>query len=138
MIVPILALILFGVVELGMMLRAGLELNSMAREATRSLSAGEATGVVNLRIADEGTNLERERLAIVMEFRPYLGSGTWASSWQPVSDSGGENAVPTHAQVRATLDYDHVLMMPGLFRFLTDDPETGSRRISASVVMLRT
>lgn len=136
-VVPIMALILFGLGELGLMLRAGHELNSITRDAARSLSAGEAPHVVMLRISEASTSLDHQQMTVTLQYRTYSGNGTWNTTWYTVQANGDENTAPTHSQVRATLTYDHRLLLPGLLQFLVDDPEQGSRRLTASATMLR-
>lgn len=136
-VVPIMALLLFGLGELGLMLRAGFELNSIARDAARSLSAGEAPHVVMLRVSEAATSLDRQQMTVMLQFRTYLGSGTWSSTWQTVQANGDENTAPTHSQMRATVTYNHRLLLPGLLRFLVDDVEQGTRSLNTWATMLR-
>ena len=137
-VLPILLLLLFGIAELGLMLRAGFELNSMTREAARALAAGEGESVVMLRISEAGTALDLAQMTVTLEFCAYQGSGTWSSTWQPVQSNGDFNTVPTHARVRARLTYNHRLLLPGMLPFLVDDPEQGTRTLRSSVMMMRT
>lgn len=136
-VVPIMALLLFGLGELGLMLRAGFELNSITRDAARSLSAGEAPHVVALRISEATGSLDRQQMTVTLQFRTYIGNGVWSSTWQTVQANGDENTAPTHSQMRATITYNHRLLLPGLLPFLVDDPARGTRTLTASATMLR-
>lgn len=137
-VLPILLLLLFGIAEVGLMLRAGFELNTMTREAARALAAGEGQSVVMLRISDAGRAIDMEQVTVTLEFRAYQGSGTWSSTWQAVQSAGDVNTVPTHARVRARLAYNHRLLLPGLLWFLVDDLEQGTKTLLSSITMLRT
>ncbi len=135
---PILILLMFGIVEMGLMFRSAIQLNNVARDAARAAAAGESTTLIAARVAETASGLDATQLTSAFTYRAYIGDGVWGTTWYEVTDLGNYNTVPFCAQVRATITYNHHIMIPGLFRFLVDNQETGTRTLTAAVTMTRT
>lgn len=55
-----------------------------------------------------------------------------------MQSEGDFNTIPLNSHVRATVVYDYHVLAPGLMSFILDDPEEGTKRLSARVAMPRT
>ena len=137
-VLPILLLLLLGSIEVGFMLRAQSRLLMLARVAARAAAAGEAEAKIWDRLQSAAPNMDMQRMTMTLEVRTYTGGGTWDSEWMPLYDDGEHNYAPPNSIVRVTLEYHYRLMVPGLFTFLVDNPEEGTRTLKARVAMPRT
>lgn len=134
---PILVFLMFSIVEFGLMFRTVAQLNTVAREAARAAAAGDTPYRVYSQLAAAGEGLDMQELQLTLEYREYTGYGTWGETWYPLTDAGGLNSAPLHAQIRAAAQYSHGLTFPGLFSFLVDPEEDDVKTLTAVVIMTR-
>ena len=134
-VLPILLLLLLGSIEVGFMLRAQSRLLMLARVAARAAAAGEAEARIWERLQNAAPDMDMDRLTLTLEVQTYTGGGTWDPTWRPLYDDGEHNHAPPNSVVRATLEYRYRLLVPGLFTFLVDDPEEGTRTLRARIAM---
>jgi len=134
---PLMVLILFALVELGLELRAATQLNSMAREAVRAAAAGDSTAACWARIQDSGAGLDMSELSMEIEQAEYLGNGQWSQTWTTMEDAGSINAAPLRAMLRVRLVYNHKLFMPRLFSQMVDDAANGTMELNMTTTMVR-
>lgn len=137
-VLPVLLLLLLGSIEVGLMLRTQSKLLMLGRIAARAAAAGEAEERIWERIMNAAPNFDPDRMTLTLEVRTYTGGGTWDEEWQPLYDDGEHNAAPPNSIVRVTLEYRYRLMVPGLFPFLVDDPQEGTRTLRVRMAMPRT
>lgn len=134
---PLLVLVLFALVELGLELRAATQLNSMAREAVRAAAAGDSTAACWARIQDAGAPLDMSELSMEITQAEYLGEGQWSQTWTTMEDVGSINDAPLRAMLRVRLTYNHKLFMPSLFSYMVDDSAKGTRQLNITTTMVR-
>ena len=135
---PVLALLLFGIVDFGLMFRSKMQLTSLAELAARAAASGETPGRIAEDMAGTTTGLEPDKLSITLQYRGYVGNSTWDDAWYTVGTIGERNSAPLFSKIRAVANDEHQLVVPGLFHdFMPMSPD-GKRIISAEVSMLRT
>ncbi len=105
----LLCLLLFGIVEVGLIFGDQTQVGAAAREAARSLSVGEKTAAARNRAAAAGVGLSPSATAVTLESSP---DGT---VWTALGDTGTANTAPAGSLVRATVTYQHPLVTSFVF-----------------------
>ncbi len=124
----LLLLLLFGILDVGLLLGDRAALGAAAREAARSLAVGSAPSVAtNRAIAVSGLPLTGANVSLT-ESAPDAGGNPTA--WVTVGTSGGGNDAISGDFVRATVTYDHPLITSLVFA-------GGTKTLTASLVMRR-
>lgn len=134
---PVLILLLFGTIEMGLLFKDALTLSSAAREGVRVAAVGSTVQDINNRITAAAATLHTENLSVEINKRMYAG-GSW-SSWTNLGDTGdglGNDALRGE-QIRITLTYPHELVTGGLFSGLVTAPGESAVNLSSSMVMMR-
>jgi Flp pilus assembly protein TadG len=133
---PILILLLFGTMEMGLLFKDSLSLNSACREAARVAAVGATTSDIAARARAAATTLNPANVTVTSQYRTYSG-GVW-SAWTALGDNaaGTANSAPSGAQVKITLTYPHQLVTGALFASLAT-PGTNKVTIRGSMVMMR-
>ncbi len=121
----LLCLLLFGIVEVGLIFSDQTQVSAAAREAARSLALGQTTTTARNQAAAAGVGLSPSATAITLEVSPD-GGLTWAA----LGDSANANSASTGALVRATVTYRHPLITSFVFAGTT-------RTLTARLVMRR-
>jgi Flp pilus assembly protein TadG len=134
---PILALVMFAILELGLMCGTEMELTAVAREGARSAASGEVSTAIADRGAAVCSAIPPAQITYVLQYRAYLGDSGWDTTWVTLGTSGSVNSAPMNAQVRCRALYDYKLVMPAMFRFLATDETAGTVRLVGSVTMTR-
>ena len=133
---PLLAIFLFGTLELGMMLKDVMVLNSAAREAARSASLGATTTDIGNRAVAAAATINTANLTKTVDYRTYA-SGAW-SAWTTLTNSGTQNVAPTGAQIRVILNYPHPLIAGRIFTsMLATNSTTNTTNLRATMIMMR-
>ena len=135
LVAPLLMTLMFGIVEFGMMFHCQMQLNNMTREATRIAAIGAQPTAVSTRLAASGT-LHADTMTVTMDYRTYLGSGTW-SAWTALVAGTDSNTAPTGAEVRVQTVYPYRLVVGSMFAFLVDQPTTRTETLRGSTIMRR-
>jgi Flp pilus assembly protein TadG len=137
LVAPILVFLMMGVVELGLMFSAYMQLRTISREGARSAAVGNVPADVEARMDAVSGSLNAANMTVTLQYRTYYTGGSW-SAWQTLGTDGESNTAPTGAHVRASISYQHQLAMPGMFGcLLATDPDAGTRTLLANVVMRR-
>ena len=133
---PILILLLFGTMEMGLLFRDSLVLNSACREAARVAALGGRTADVTARAQAAATTLVASNVTDTQQYRTYS-AGTWGS-WTNLANTGDgtANNAPSGAQIRITLTYPHELCTGSLFASLAN-PGTSTVTVRGNMVMMR-
>ncbi len=133
---PILILLLFGTIEMGLLLRDSLAINSACREAARVAALGARTTDITARARAAATTLVASNITVTQQYRTY-NSGVW-SPWYTLGNNadGTKNNAPTGAQIRVTLTYPHNLTTGSLFASLAN-PGTSVVTVRGNMVMMR-
>lgn len=107
----LLCLLLFGIVEVGLLLGDQAQVGEAAREAARAAAIGSTVGSVRLRAVNAGAGLHLSTADVVLEKSTDNG-GTWAA----LGDSAaGTNDAVSGSLVRATVTYSHPLVTTLIF-----------------------
>ena len=135
-IAPILMIFLFGTVELGLIMRDVMVLNSAAREAARTASLGLANTAIVDRAKAAATGLPPANVTVTLDYRTYSG-GTW-SGWTTLTSTGGNNNAPSGAQIRVRVTYPHPLVVGRLFTsLLATNTTNNTMTVGATMTMMR-
>ena len=135
-VLPWLIILLFGILEMGLMFSSWLHLKTTAREGARAAAVGATPAEIYTRMAAVGGALDTSELSATLEYRQYVAGGSWGA-WTTLGSDGYNNTAPAASHVRVTLSYNHKLAIPGLFRRLADDPEQATKTLQAQVTMRR-
>ena len=120
----LLFLILFGIIEVGLLLGNQAQVGAAAREAARAAAVGSTVGDAQMRGANAGTGLHLTAAAV------YLEKSIDGTVWVPLGDNGSANDALSGSLVRATVTFNHPLVTTFLF--------SGSTRLlTAKMVMQR-
>ncbi len=120
----LLCVLLFGIVEVGLIFSDQTQVGAAAREAARSLAVGETTATARSRAAAAGVGLSPSATTVTLESSP---NGT---VWTALGDTGSANNALTGMLVRATVTYRHPLVTSFVFTGTT-------RTLTARLVMRR-
>lgn len=120
----LLCLLLFGIVEVGLIFGDQTQVGAAAREAARSLSVGETTTNARSRATAAGVGLSRSATTVTLE------SSLDGTVWTALGDTGSANTAPAGNLVRATVTYRHPLVTSFVFAGTT-------RTLTARLVMRR-
>jgi hypothetical protein len=134
-VLPILALLLFGCLEIGALFGDLLVLVNAAREGVRAGIVGAPTAQIDTVIQTKAASLNLQSLQVQKDCR-YRTGGGW-SGWQTLGDAGAANDAMRGDQVRIRLTYDHPLVTGRLFSILADEPGGSTVEISAARIMRR-
>lgn len=134
LVLPVLMVLLFGIVEFGLIFKDVLAINQAAREGARAAAVGSTTSTITARVTASATTLKTANITTTSTYRT-LTNGTW-SSWTTLSDSADANAAPSGAQVKVAISYPHTLVTGGLFSRIAD-PNTNRITLNTSMVMRR-
>lgn len=141
LVTPLLLVLLFGIIEFGLIFKDVAVLKQAAREGVRDAALGETTTEITARVESNAATLNIENLDIEMKYRVYAGSWPmWDSA--PTLDNigsgeGAQNNAPQGAQIRVQITYPHHLISGSLFSELADDPEGETMTLTACSTMRR-
>jgi len=141
LVAPILIVLLFGIIEFGLVIKDYLGINQAAREAARTAVVGGTLSAIDARLDGSAPTIDTEQISRTYEYRTFSEStGTW-SDWLSLTNVGSgsdiQNCAPEGAQVRVSVSYPHALVTGPLFARLADDAETGTIILTAAMVMRR-
>ena len=121
----LLCLLLFGIIEMGLIFQDQALLGQSAREAARSAAVGNTTVVAENSAVSAGAGLAITTGNVTLEQ-----SADGGQTWTALGDAGTVNAAVTGSLVRATVTYAHPLVTGFVF--------TGTRKtLTAKMVMRR-
>jgi Flp pilus assembly protein TadG len=133
-VVTLLIVLIFGIIEFGLLIKDYLTLNQAAREGARSAALGSPTSVVQTRIRNSAPTLDSALVGISLYKRTMSGSpGSWVSLGN-LSDGSYNDAAPGN-QVRVKLIYPHQLVTGTLFSWLAGGGS--SMDVGSEMVMRR-
>jgi Flp pilus assembly protein TadG len=121
----LLCLLLFGIIEVGLLFGDQALVGAAAREAVRSAAVGDPTATAKSRGVSGGVGLSLSAANIVLE------KSADGVVWIALGDAGAKNdALSNINLVRATVTYSHPLVTSYLFT-------GGTRTLTAKLVMRR-
>jgi Flp pilus assembly protein TadG len=141
LVAPVLIMLLFGIIEFGLVIKDYLGINQAAREAARTAVVGGTVAAIDARLDGSAPTIDTSQISRTYEYRTFSDStGMW-SEWMALADVGSgsdvQNCAPEGAQVRVSVSYPHRLLTGPLFGRLADDPDTGTMILTAAMVMRR-
>ena len=134
LIAPIMCALLFGIIEFGLMAHVQMQLNNIAREGARVAIVGATPDEIMARMEARG-GIDISDAVVTVEYRAYLENGTW-SEWMTVGSDGTTNTASSHDGVRIRMEYEHRLIVLGMFG-LADDAESNTKTLVSQVTMRR-
>jgi len=135
MVAPFLVLALFGIVEFGLMFSNLMQLNNVTREGARVACVGARPSEIVARMMGSAGRLDPQLLTITMQYRE-LNGGYW-TSWMTIGDDGTRNTATPGSQIRIRTEYQHELIIGGLFGRFGDEGNTNMKTLRSSAVMRR-
>jgi len=121
----LLCLLLFGIIEVGLLFGDQALVGAAAREAVRSAAVGDPTAMAKSRGVSGGVGLPLSAANIVLE------KSADCVVWIALGDAGAKNdALSNISLVRATVTYSHPLVTSFLFT-------GGTKTLTAKLVMRR-
>jgi Flp pilus assembly protein TadG len=141
LVAPILIVLLFGIIEFGLVIKDYLGINQAAREATRTAVVGGTIAAIDARLDGSAPTIDTSEISRTYEYRTFFDGGGGWSDWMPLANVGSgsdtQNNAPEGAQVRVSVSYPHPLVTGPLFARLADDVESGTIILTAAMVMRR-
>ena len=120
----LLCLLLFGIIEVGLLFGDQALVGAAAREAVRSAAVGDPTATAKSRGVSGGAGLALSAASIVLE------KSVDGAVWVALGDTGAKNdALSNVSLVRATVTYSHPLVTSFVF--------TGSVKTLTARLVLR-
>ena len=112
-------LILFGIIEVGLILGDQAQVGEAAREGARAASIGSLTTGAETRAVNAGSSIHLTTANVLLEK-----STDGGTTWVPLGDTGtGVNDAVSGSLIRATVTYNHplvtTLIFPGSTKLLT-------------------
>jgi Flp pilus assembly protein TadG len=135
MVAPLLIMLMFGIVEFGMMFHTQMQLNNMVREGARVAAIGAQPAEIESRLETSGS-ISTDDMTVTQQYRTYLGGGTW-SAWQTLGTGTYNNTAPSGAEVRVQSEYPYHLTVGALFSFVVDRPTERIQTLRTTTIMRR-
>jgi Flp pilus assembly protein TadG len=134
-VLPVLMLMLFGIMEMGLLFKDVLMLQQGVREGGRTGALGSVPTQVSSVVTSSAASLDSTKLTVTSQYRTWNGT-TW-DSWVTLGTSGTTNNAPSGSQIKVSAAYDHMLVTGGLFSFIATDTNKTKVTINASSVVRR-
>ena len=137
---PLLVLLLFGILEVGLLMKDYLGLNQAAREGARIASIGSPLSTIDARIMASAPSIDVSRMTWSGEWRAYDSSGTWGP-WTVLADEGYgsdlRNDAKPGSQVKISVELEHQLVTGQVMDFLSDADKPGTVTLGSSMILRR-
>lgn len=124
-VVSLLILLLFGIIEVGLLFKDQATISQAAREAARSASVGSATATAKSRAVNTAAGITLSTSNVTLEKSADNGS-----TWSALGDSGSYNNAASGNLIRATVTYSHSLVTSFIYT-------GGTKTLTAKMVMRR-
>ena len=121
----LLCLLLFGIIEMGLLFQDQAEVSQAAREAARSAAIGDPTATAKGHAISAGVGLSLASGGVTLET-----SADGGTTWAALGDAGAANGAAPGSLVRATVAYAHPLVTSYVFT-------GGSKTLTSKMVMRR-
>ncbi|MCE5218461.1 pilus assembly protein [bacterium] len=138
---PLLVLLVFSILEVGLIIKDALTINQAAREGVRAAAVGASIETIETRVRGSAPSLNPAAIRCDKSYRTLSKStGAW-SGWTELTNIGSgadlRNIAPVDAQVMITVTYPHQLVAGQLFSGLSDKGTPGTMTLGASLIMRR-
>lgn len=136
-VLPLVCLLLFAIIEFGLLFKDALVLQQAVREACRAAAVGATPAKIERVLRNRAVTLNANSVEIDLDYRVRQG-GQW-SEWTTLdySDDGEENDAPPGAQIRVRAHYNHPLVTGGLVAALFSSSDSTGVPLSAVAVVRR-
>ncbi len=121
----LLFLLLFGIIEVGLILGDQTQVGQAAREAARSAAVGSTIETAQASAVSAGTGLKLTPASVYLE-KSADGGATWAALGDTAA---GANNAASGSLIRATVSYNHPLVTTLIF--------SGSTRLLTSKMVMQ-
>ncbi len=137
MILPTLVILLFGTLEVGLLVRSSLGINHVANEAARIAAVGAVPATIDAHMASSAPGMNSQEITRTYSRRSWdSATATW-SGWSTLGSNGTGNDAVAGDQIRVSLQYPHQLILRGLLGPALGASEDNTVTLSATVVTLR-
>ncbi len=137
MILPLMLALIFGILEIGLMVRSSSSLGHVARDVARIASVGAAPSRIASHVHETSAGLIDESLTVNVDHRSWdEESGTWGS-WTTLTGDAYGNAAQSGDQIRVQLDYEHLLATGSLLADVFSASEDNTVALDSTVVSVR-
>jgi len=130
------AVIFFGVIEVGLMTDQVVELSRVAREAARGASTGWTPTQIDAYLEDL-ENIDPQELTATCEYQQLDKTTGTYGSWLHLGSIGPCNNARCGDRVRVRLQYSHRLISGGFFAGLADDVDAQTTTLAAAATLRR-
>ena len=137
LVLPLVCLMLFAIIEFGLLFKDALVLQQATREACRFASVGGTPDRIEQVLKAKAPTLHEEAITVSAQFRVEE-NGEWGD-WQDLgySEDNTQNDAPPGAQIRVIARYRHPLVTGGLVGALFGSPDSHEIPIGAVAVTRR-
>ena len=136
-IAPILILMLFAAIELGLIIRDTIGMHTLAHQAGRLAAKGRPPGDIVSNVSGTPSSLNSDALSTTLEKMPFDEDTGTFGSWTALGNSGAINDAHNGDRIRVTIHYDHELVSGGVIPILVDDAEAGTSELTARIIVRR-
>jgi len=136
MVLPVLMVLLFGILEGGLLIKDVVGLNQAAREGARVAAAGATPTSIGLHVATSAPTIDTGQVSELYEHRTCDAGGSYGE-WTVLGADGAQNDADEGDQIRVTLHYPHRLVTGGMFASLADNPDGDSITVSTAITIRR-
>ncbi len=141
LVTPILLVLLFGIIEFGLIFKDVAILKQATREGARTAAVGAATTEIINQVKASVVTISPDELTIELKYRTY--SAGWPS-WDTAPALGdigsgetAQNSAVQGDQIRVKVSYPHELISGRLFSGLADNPDSRTMTLTTSSIMRR-
>jgi len=136
-VLPLVCLLLFAIIEFGLIFKDALVLQQAVREACRAAIVGATPDRVDSILRSKAVTLRPSDIEVTIEYRPPEAFGT--SEWTPLGydQEGAHNDAPPGSQIRVSARYNHTLVTGGLVAAALGVDNSDGIPLSAASVMRR-
>ncbi len=137
LVLPTLIVLVFGAIEVGLLVRATLAVNHVANEAARSAAIGTTPAQINASLPAISPGINAQLITATYTFRTWdSGTQSWGQ-WLTLGSSGSENSAPSGSQIMVELHYPYRMVFGRLFAVMLHASEEGTITLSTSMVTIR-
>ncbi len=134
---PLMLLLIFGTLEVGLMAKQSHSLNHVAREMARVASIGAPNSQISAHMAAVAPGLDCDRIGSSIQYRAWEeGAGTWGA-WTTLTDDGVENSASSGDQIRVKLTYSYQLATGGMLADTLNASADNVVTVNATIVSMR-
>ena len=137
LVLPTLIVLVFGAIEVGLLVRATLAVNHVANEAARAAAIGNTPAQIDACLPVMSPGINAQLITSTYTCRTWdADTQTWGQ-WVTLGSSGAENDAPRGSQIMVALHYPHGTVFGRLFGAMLHASEDGTISLSASMVTIR-